>query len=345
MQLTKKSVVWGESGSVEKPNDVKIEGGWTGIPAEQPPAKWFNWILNSDEGNINDLIDANNVVDTELSNVITAAGLTPDLTPTGPGDQVETAIFSSGAIGTNALADDSVVDAKLGDDLDFGHFISGSISVTAGDLSYALGTTSLTIEDNVDTDNVVQAVLSREYGSTDTPTVLLSQKLAGVTKEAKLTHASLIISDASGNSVGASPSLGFTATKYGLQSRISSKGVKYSGSLSPGDITPVLRTAVFELDNGESWTESAGTNPSNWLWSGTISDCGIPNGSVIFLASISYKRTGLSGRRSAAVNLSDADGTTTMDLKLLSFMSYYSNEDPDTSEPQYLTVVYDASGL
>lgn len=344
MQLTKKNVLWGESGAVEKPNDVKIGDGWTGIPAEQPPAKWFNWILNSDEGNINDLIDGNNVYDSELSSVITAAGLVPDLTPTGPGNQLLEAIQTGGLILNSGLADGAVSDVKLDNDLDFGHFISGVIDVTVGDFNYELDTTSLTLKNETDVDNVVQAILSREYGAVDTPTLLLSRKIAGTTISSTLTHIGLSI--VSGvDLIGLSPSLGATITDDDLTTRVSGKGIRYSGAGEPGNTSPTFRTAVFELDNAETWTESPSTNPSNWTWSGTIANSGIPNGAIVLSASISYKRTGLAGRRSAAANLLTIDGTTTSDLGVLGFLAYSNTEDPDTSEPQYLTVVYDATSL
>lgn len=104
MQLTKKTKLWGASGVVEKPNDVKIEEGWTGVPAEQPPARWFNWVLFTDETNINDLIDSNNSFDTELSTVITAGGITPDLSPSGPGNQLLTALQTGELIPNDGIS-------------------------------------------------------------------------------------------------------------------------------------------------------------------------------------------------------------------------------------------------
>lgn len=155
MQIVKKSVIWAESGTATKPNDVKIAAGWTGTPPEQPPAEWFNWILQSDELNVNSLIDGNNVFDTELSNVITAAGLTPDLTPSGPGDQVATAIFDSEAIGTGALTDGAVVDDKLGDDLDLGHIAGGELEFTRA--------TDPTIDDRIFLSALVSARFRNNY--------------------------------------------------------------------------------------------------------------------------------------------------------------------------------------
>lgn len=129
MQLTKKTTIWASSGTTEKPNDSKIEQGWIGTPPEQPPFSFFNWLLNTDQVNINDLIDASNVSHSELDSAISAGGLTPDLTPTGPGNQLSLAIFSSEAIDTPAITDLAVTNDKLDGDLSLNKFTTGSLNI------------------------------------------------------------------------------------------------------------------------------------------------------------------------------------------------------------------------
>lgn len=362
MQLTKKDVIWGESGAVEKPNDVKIEEGWTGIPAEQPPAKYFNWILKSDEENINLLIDANNSVDTELSTLITAAGLTPDISPTGPGSQVLEAITQSKLIDTPGLADDAVVDAILGDDLDFGHFTSGVIAIakTQSGLNYVwsqdvqgLNHASETIATGVVKYSQLRSESGLELWSSDNDQKADYTQLQVQFKDGGFPDffgSTLNINELWIRNEDPAVDVSVRVNRnyvqldeFNIRSRSSAEGTQYSGTDSPGDEYPTLRTAVIDLGSG-GWTNAGSSPDITFSYTPTISDCKIPNGNKVLSASITYtNQNGFTTCVPASVTFSN--GTTSTDLGNIRIKGTYATDEPDSGENQVLTVVFDGAGL
>lgn len=109
--IIKFPVVWGESGEVVKPNDLKIALGWVGDPVpEQPPNEWFNWIDNAEMVLINELCDHANVYSLQMSNVMAYAGVpVADWDDPGqPNLELMESIFLSGAITDAGISDLSV---------------------------------------------------------------------------------------------------------------------------------------------------------------------------------------------------------------------------------------------
>lgn len=305
MTITPKTVIWAETGLSEKPNDVKIADGWIGVPPEQPFFEWMNWIFKSDEENINALIDQSNGYFNELTYLISTTGGTPDLTPTGPGNQVYEAIFNSQHMDTAGLADsaittakinnDAVTDLKMGDDISLEHFDHGNLDIQDGpgnSQQVFLNTSLLKLQTFTDSSNLHETSLIRESG------LFVGELVSGnFSEKTTVKEDGLLVDQDTISNIyryGQVTKYGFeahyenTSNPNEIETSVSPLGIRFKGNDEPG--TPLtLRQSVFSLqgtvldDNQGTWVSDS-TTIGRRLYSSSPSvywDSEIPDGCQI----------------------------------------------------------------
>ena len=326
-----------------------------------------------------DTAEYNNAVQFEIANAIIRAGIAIETSAANDRangwQQLATAIFDNEAIDTPALADESissdkiaplsVVNTKLGTNLDFGKFATGTIAIqeisgpttydwvqrfdhleytklNAG-LTYSSYLNSDKIEFNEDnsTATLTRLDLTLENTVSDT-NVKLSQNGLSVTVDSGTTH--------NVGSVGYA-NIGAIQRQIGgslieLDVRLRAEGIEFGGSLDPGTFTAFQNYRLRQSAYSYSGNFTASGSFGNWITSSSIAT-GLPSNSTIIRGFVKYTDNETIGIVTIApVRILYDTGDDPSSIKFIIITNNAAIEgSPNTGQPVTLFLEYNAQDL